>query len=243
MNFYPHHIGDYISHTAHLSNDEDLAYRRLIELYYQTEGPLALDVQSAARAIRMRDQKDAVEAVLSEFFVATDEGYQHGRCDDEIAKYHCQIEAGKRGAAKRWGKGKDREPIGTPLTPQCDPNSNQNQNQNQNHINPRQVKSRGATASRLPADWAPTDADIAYCKTERPDLNIARTVNSFRDYWHAKAGAGARKVDWAATWRSWVRNDKSFSQPAGRQTQRPRSTRKYRPEPPSVACSNQSQPL
>lgn len=134
MNFYPHHIGDYISHTAHLSNEEDLAYRRLIELYYQTEGPLSLDVAAAARAIRMRDQKDAVEAVLSEFFVVTESGYQHGRCDEEIAKYHGQIEAGKRGAAKRWGKGKDREPIGTLLAPQCDPNSNQNQNQNHEPI-------------------------------------------------------------------------------------------------------------
>ena len=72
------------------------------------------------------------------------------------------------------------------------------------------VKSRGvASASRLPADWAPNDADIAYCKTERPDLNVARTVDSFRDYWHAKAGPTARKLDWAATWRSWVRNEKS----------------------------------
>lgn len=75
------------------------------------------------------------------------------------------------------------------------------------------VKSRGvATASRLPADWAPNDADVAYCKTERPDLNVARTVDSFRDYWHAKPGPTARKLDWAATWRSWVRNEKSNGQ-------------------------------
>jgi uncharacterized protein YdaU (DUF1376 family) len=130
VNFYPHHIGDYISHTAHLSNDEDLAYRRLIELYYQGEGPITHDIAAAARAIRMRDQKDAVESVLKEFFVSTADGYRHGRCDDEIAKYHSQIEAGKRGAAKRWGEHKDRVPMATPMTPQCDPNSNQNQNQN-----------------------------------------------------------------------------------------------------------------
>ena len=76
----------------------------------------------------------------------------------------------------------------------------------------RDEKKGVASASRLPAEWSPTDADIAYCKTERPDINVARTVDSFRDYWHAKAGAGARKVDWAATWRSWVRNEKSRTQ-------------------------------
>ena len=33
MHYYPHHIGDYKSATAHLSNEEDLAYRRLLEMY------------------------------------------------------------------------------------------------------------------------------------------------------------------------------------------------------------------
>jgi hypothetical protein len=31
----------------------------------------------------------------------------------------------------------------------------------------------------------------------------------FRDYWLAKAGAHARKVDWLATWRNWVRNERA----------------------------------
>jgi hypothetical protein len=30
----------------------------------------------------------------------------------------------------------------------------------------------------------------------------------FRDYWSAKAGSGATKLDWQATWRNWVRNQK-----------------------------------
>src|SRR5690606_5110201 len=27
----------------------------------------------------------------------------------------------------------------------------------------------------------------------------------FRDYWHGVAGAAARKADWPATWRNWIR--------------------------------------
>jgi anti-sigma-K factor RskA len=30
----------------------------------------------------------------------------------------------------------------------------------------------------------------------------------FRDYWSAKAGSGSTKLDWQATWRNWVRNQK-----------------------------------
>lgn len=76
------------------------------------------------------------------------------------------------------------------------------------------VKSRCvATASRLPADWQPSEADIAYCNKERPELKVDRVAENFRDYWHAKAGEGARKVNWSATWRTWVRNEKDMRQP------------------------------
>ncbi|NDC25981.1 MAG: DUF1376 domain-containing protein, partial [Proteobacteria bacterium] len=34
MHYYPFHVGDYQAHTAHLTNTEDLAYRRMLDLYY-----------------------------------------------------------------------------------------------------------------------------------------------------------------------------------------------------------------
>ena len=52
MNFYPFHIGDYISHTSHLSDAEDLAYRRLIDLYYQTEAPFPHELTMLARKVK-----------------------------------------------------------------------------------------------------------------------------------------------------------------------------------------------
>lgn len=35
------------------------------------------------------------------------------------------------------------------------------------------------------------------------------TFQRFRDYWIAKAGAGARKANWLATWRYWCREEDS----------------------------------
>ena len=40
MFHYKRHIGDYRSATAHLTNDEDLAYMRLLDYYYETESPI-----------------------------------------------------------------------------------------------------------------------------------------------------------------------------------------------------------
>ena len=86
MNYYPFHVGDYASHTGHLDPIEDLAYRRLLDAYYLRESPLPADIEQTARLIRMRNNDMEVEAVLNEFFLLTDTGWSHARCDEEIAK-------------------------------------------------------------------------------------------------------------------------------------------------------------
>ncbi len=117
MNFYPFHIGDYISHTSHLTNEEDLAYRRLIDLYYQTEQPFTRNIMWLAK--RVKSSEEVVCSVLVEFFEETPDGWRNKRADAEIAKYHAMQEGGRKGAAKRWGnrdnKGSDSPPIDTPM--------------------------------------------------------------------------------------------------------------------------------
>ena len=60
-------------------------------------------------------------------------------------------------------------------------------------------------ASRLPEDWQPSEKDLDYAKTH--GLNTAHVTieaERFRNYWTAKAGNGATKLDWSATWRNWI---------------------------------------
>lgn len=64
------------------------------------------------------------------------------------------------------------------------------------------------TATRLPAGWVLPKVWGDWAMQERPDLSaedVRREAECFADYWHAKAGADARKADWLATWRNWVR--------------------------------------
>ena len=86
MNYFPFHVGDYAAHTSHLEPMEDLAYRRMLDAYYLREGPLPSDPREIARLIRLRNNMDEIESVLVEFFVLTDSGWSHARCDAEIAK-------------------------------------------------------------------------------------------------------------------------------------------------------------
>jgi uncharacterized protein YdaU (DUF1376 family) len=120
MNFYPFHIGDYISHTSHLTDEEDLAYRRMIDLYYMSESPFPNDASWIAR--RVRTNPPIVLTLLNEFFELEDDGLWHSsRADKEIAKYQYLSESGKKGAEKRWG---NRDAKATNSTPNSHPIAN-----------------------------------------------------------------------------------------------------------------------
>jgi len=101
MHYYNFHIGDYKSHTSHLSVIEDIAYRRLLDFYYLHEKPIKQ--QNIARQIGMREHEQDVLTILDEFFLSSPEGFVHPRADKEISRFKEFAEAGKRGAAKRWG--------------------------------------------------------------------------------------------------------------------------------------------
>ena len=108
MIWYKFHLGDYITHTTHLSDAEDLAYRRLLDLYYISEKQIPLNTESVSRKIRI--DLDIVETVLEEFFERTDEGYFNSRCDAEIARYNKQVET-NRSLGKKGGRPKKTESV------------------------------------------------------------------------------------------------------------------------------------
>lgn len=104
MNYYEHHLGDYDGATAHLSWLEDCAYRRMICLYYRNEGPLPADIKRVCRLVRAasKQERDAVQQVLSEFFQLADDGWHHKRCDAEVARYTAKSQKARESVSKRW---------------------------------------------------------------------------------------------------------------------------------------------
>jgi uncharacterized protein YdaU (DUF1376 family) len=109
MNYYQFHIGDYASHTRHLSPIEDIAYRRILDVYYLHERPLNAGLTSVARQINMREYEEQIKIVLTEFFTLTDDGWVNQRADQEIQQYRAKIEqasrAGKASAERRFNAG------------------------------------------------------------------------------------------------------------------------------------------
>lgn len=73
---------------------------------------------------------------------------------------------------------------------------------------PKEPRGTRLQIDALPDNWS------EFCCVERPDLAPDKTFERFRDFWVAKAGADGRKLDWFATWRNWVRNEKPGQQQA-----------------------------
>ena len=147
MHFYQFHIGDYKSHTHHLSLIEDLAFRRLLDHYYLHEAPIKQ--RDIARQIGMRDNEQEVLTVLNEFFVSTEQGFINPRADEEISKYRKFSEDGKKGAAKRWHKDSNG---GVNSPPNATPIATNNQEPITNNHKP--IKER-ATSVACPHDVSP----------------------------------------------------------------------------------------
>ena len=84
---------------------------------------------------------------------------------------------------------------------------------------PPKVKA-AARGTRIPEGFTPSDGTLAALRLEGI-ADPAASLPSFRDYWTAKAGAAATKLDWDATFRVWVRKDGARAPSGGPQRPAP----------------------
>ena len=133
MHYFQFNIGDYASHTRHLSLMEDLAYRRMLDCYYLREQPLPVNPDEVARLIGMRDHVAEVTQVLNDFFTEYDYSWHHARADAEIIHFRDKSmkasNAGKASAQRRSNKRStdvqptnNQEPITINQEPNIEPN-------------------------------------------------------------------------------------------------------------------------
>jgi len=207
MHYYKRNIGDYSKKAGRLSMLQHGSYTLLIDACYDREKFPTLEEALEWTWASSAAEIEAVEFVLKKFFKLIDGVYVQTRIEEEIAEYHSKAETNKRIALQREANRRanstnraqdvdDSPPNHKPLTTNQEPETN-----NQKTVS----KNRG---TRLPHDWHPTEEDTAFCKANRPDLRPSEVARGFYDYWIAIPGAKGCKLDWAATWRNWVRNHK-----------------------------------
>jgi uncharacterized protein YdaU (DUF1376 family) len=168
MHYYKFNIKDWTRDTAHLSVEEEGVYRRLLDHYYESEQPISAETQSVIRRLRLAGHEHSLGIILSEFFSLESDGYHHGRCDIEIAKYQAKAEA-NRGNGKLGGR--PRKPEENPDGFENEPTDNLNHKPLTTNQEPEEIKgSRDQQAEHVPC------AEIfgAYAKAlpELPQLKL-----------------------------------------------------------------------
>lgn len=216
MNYYEHHMGDYLKATAHLSALEDCFYRRALDWYYSNEKPLPSDEAQVARLLRAQgaSERKAVKDVLSEFFALTNDGWRNKRADSEIADFHVRLEKNRENGKKG---GRPRKPNQNPKITDGFNSANPSESETKGHQTPdssnqssslrSEERKRSPAGSRLPTDWSiPDDWISVATEIGIPAGAVCVEAEKFRDHWLAKSGKDGRKSDWLATWRTWCRN-------------------------------------
>lgn len=119
MHFYDFNIGEYAKKTQHLTNEEDLAYRRALDMYYDTEKPLPTD-GLATLSRRLRVDQQALKNVIEEFFP----NGINKHAEEKIAAYYSYIEKQKANG-KLGGRPKrtQAKPIDNPALTQTKPSA------------------------------------------------------------------------------------------------------------------------
>jgi uncharacterized protein YdaU (DUF1376 family) len=221
----PLYIGDYLADTTRLTLEQHGAYLLLIMDYWRNGPPPDDDFVLAGICRTTPANWKKLRVALVGFFTTESNQWHHSRIDREIAeaaasKAKAEAKASKAAEA-RWGKegakhdnkaSSSNAQSNASSTPQAMHKQCPSPSPSPLPVNPK--SKADATASRLPADWKPSDVEIEFCKTERPDLNPVAVADLFRDYWVAQPGVKGRKVDWSATWRNWVRNQRAGQQQA-----------------------------
>ena len=216
MNYYEHHMGDYLKATAHLSALEDCFYRRALDWYYSNEKALPEEVSQVARLLRAQgaQERKAVASVLSEFFTLSADGWHNKRADAEIIDLHIRQETNRENGRK--GGRPKKEPNNNPEVSGgfqvANPDESETkglqtpdsslQTPDQKHRAPR-----SPSGSRLPTDWSIPDDWIPVAESIGVPVGaVLVEASKFRDHWLAKSGKDGRKADWLACWRTWCRN-------------------------------------
>lgn len=197
MNYYPHHIGDFIRDTSNLTDVQLAAYLRMIWAYYLSEKPFTDAPEDIAFAVRS-DEK-TVQLLLKHYFVEVDGAWHHKRIDKEIVAFKTKGEKRRDAANARWSNANALQ----------EKSNSKKNHANQEPITNNQIeREKTARATRMPADMEMPDEWGEWCEQNRPDLVPREVFEKFKDHWIAKPGKAGTKLDWLATWRNWVREER-----------------------------------
>jgi uncharacterized protein YdaU (DUF1376 family) len=225
VRFYP---SDWLAGTRGMTAAEMGVYITLIAMMYERAGPV--DGGDNAKLARLcgtsaSGMKTILERLVADGKITREGGLLFNRrAELEIKNVMSKSEVATEKANARWAKNADKsmQEACSGIAPamlasnqypvrETEANTSVSPHASTGEGTPK-TKARASPAdraTRLPRDWtAPPDfIDFASDLGFSHDDIRSRIEPGFRDYWISASGAQARKADWFATWRNWLRRE------------------------------------
>lgn len=117
MHYYQHNIKDFRSGVINFSREERWLYRDMLDVYYDTEKPLPLEIQDVCDAIGAKaSEHEMVAKILRMKFNRTITGWVNERCEFELMSYREKAETA-RSNGKLGGRPRKNNPVGSYQVP------------------------------------------------------------------------------------------------------------------------------
>lgn len=199
MQFY---VADYLGDTRHLTTEQHGAYILLLMSMWRAGGYLPNDDKKLARLCGCTGSRwSKIRAEVMDFFSLHGEQITQKRLLSELEiaqeKAIKRAVSGSLGGRAKSLKDKKTAVANAVAMPCHSPE-------------PEPLKKENTTYSpkkgtRLSPDWMPSEADQSFALKTMTLEGFRHEADQFRDYWISKPGAAGVKLDWPATWRTWVR--------------------------------------
>jgi uncharacterized protein YdaU (DUF1376 family) len=203
MNYYERHIGDYLKDTAHLSLLEHGVYTRLLDVYYIREQGIPDDQAARLIGARSKEEREALGAVLQEFFTQRDGIWIQKRCDEEIARLADKRRKASASANARWSHtGRNANASTDAKRTQSEGNALQSPDSNHQGEEGKPPPRKRGKKHPIPDDFGLTPERSAYAERYLPQVDPDALMATFRGMAESKAWEYA---DWNAHWQTLVR--------------------------------------
>lgn len=210
-NFYKMDPAKWDFGTVDLTLEEEAAYLRIVNAIHKHDGPVPNNDRVLAGLFRTstRKARTLVDALVAAKKVMIEDGHiwnERAR-SDLVQRGFVTIsrsEAGAKGGRTRAmnaAKALENKDL---------PQANASSRIEENRIEKKEREPNGSPkksnrGSRLPADWhLPKEWGQEMVDKGVNETLVRHQAERFKNYWLAKSGKDATKIDWRATWRNWM---------------------------------------
>ena len=179
----------------------------MLDLYYASEKPLPLNIDGLYRLVQAKSkaEKEAVDAILEEFFKRTDSGWRNARADSEIAKAQEKSGKARHSAAKRWNCDGNANAMRTHSGRNATNGSDGNAPNNQEPITNNQEPEKKARKRAIPI---PEDFGISERVRTWAEGKGYRDLEGYLEFFSGRMRAnGKTYIDWDQAFMNCINED------------------------------------